>query len=456
MYSFKEYIPFYKRNLRVAGPIILTQLGASLVGFFDTMMVGHYSTTALAAASLANAIFFMVMVFAMGAIMGLTPLVGYEVGRSKIDGVEATRPQISSYLLNATFFTVVLTAVMVVLMCAVIPFFGRMGQDPVVIEEMRTYYILLVISIIPFLLFCLCKQFLEGLGNTFVAMVITLLMNGLNVLLNWVFIFGHWGYEPMGVTGAGIATLVSRILMPIGFISVILWRKDWREYVLAFKLRMCRVREIMKLAHVGIPIGLQTFAETFLFAAAFIIVGWLNKESVAAHQIANQIADLTFMLAMGIGAATTIRVSHQLGSGDIYAVRMASNASIHLCLCVNTLGMIMMVSCRKLLPYLFTSDPDVIAIASQLILMGGIFQYADGMQAVGGAMLRGITDVKVPMLCAFIAYIFIGLPIGIVCTFTLHLGAVGMWIGFIFGLALAAVFFHIRFRKKLKSLFSKK
>ena len=453
MFSFKEYLPYYKRNLKVALPVMLTQLGASLVGFFDSMMVGHYATVDLAAVSFANAIFFTVMVFAMGALMGITPLVGIQVGElaQAPENTNAIRKHISSLFQNGMLFTVLLSGLMLILLGGCIPFLDYFGQDPEVIRVARPYYILIVISLVPFLFFSFFKQFLEGLGNTMVAMVITLVMNGLNILLNWVFIYGNLGFEPMGATGAGLGSLISRIGMPLCFWAVMALRKDWRIY-LSMAWERFSWKRIRELAKIGFPIGGQTLLETFLFTASFVIIGWISKEALAAHQVANQIADMTFMLALGIGSATTIRVSHQLGEGNIHGVRMASNASIHLVLLMNTIGAALMISLRNYIPMLFTEDQEVIAIASQLIIIAGLFQYADGLQAVGAAMLRGLTDVKVPMLIAFVAYILVGLSVGLICAFPLQLGAVGIWVGFICGLALAAVCFHIRFRIKCKSL----
>lgn len=430
---------------------MLTQLGASLVGFFDSMMVGHYATVDLAAVSFSNAIFFTVMVFAMGALMGITPLVGIQVGEMSqgSDTKNVFQQRIASLFQNGLLFTVLLSVVMLVVLSACIPFLDRFGQDPDVIRVARPYYILIVISLVPFLFFSFFKQFLEGLGNTMVAMVITLLMNGLNILLNWVFIYGNWGFESMGAAGAGLGSLISRIGMPLCFFGVMALHKEWKQY-----LRMAWERfswqRVRELAKIGFPIGGQTLLETFLFTASFVIIGWISKEALAAHQVANQIADMTFMLALGIGSATTIRVSHQLGEGNIYGVRMASNASIHLVLLMNTIGAALMIGLRNHIPMLFTEDAEVIAIASQLIVIAGLFQYADGLQAVGAAMLRGITDVRVPMVIAFVAYIVVGLSVGLLCAFPLQLGAVGIWVGFICGLALAAVCFHIRFRRSMR------
>ena len=454
MFSFKEYLPYYKRNLRVALPVMLTQLGASLVGLFDSIMVGHYATVDLAAVSFANAIFFMAMVFAMGALMAITPLVGMKVGEINAhpDDKANIRHKIAILFQNGMLFTILQCVLMLILLGGCLPFLEYFGQDPEVIAVARPYYILIVISLVPFLFFTFFKQFLEGLGNTLVAMIITLTMNALNIFLNWIFIYGNCGFEAMGATGAGIGSLISRIGMALCFALTIWFHRDWKYYIQTFSWSSFSWKEIKQQIKIGFPIGAQTFLETFTFAASFVIIGWISKEALAAHQVANQIADLTFMIALGVGAATTIRVSHQLGEGNLHAVRMASNASIHLVLVINTIGAALMISLRNYIPMIFTEDQEVIAIASKLIIIAGLFQYADGLQAVGAAMLRGITDVKVPMVIAFVSYILVGLSVGLLCAFPLKMGAAGIWIGFIFGLALAAICFHIRFNRKYKQL----
>lgn len=454
MIKFKEYLPYYKRNLKVALPVMLTQLGASLVGLFDSMMVGHYATVDLAAVSFANALFFMAMVFAMGALMAITPLVGIQMGEMNImpEKKADIRQKIAVLFQNGMLFTMLQSALMLILLGGCIPFLSYFGQEPEVIEVARPYYILIVVSLVPFLVFTFFKQFLEGLGNTLVAMIITLAMNGLNILLNWIFIYGHWGAEAMGATGAGIGSLISRVGMALCFGLAMWFHKDWKYYIQTFSWRNFSWSEIKQQIKLGFPIGAQTFLETFTFAASFVIIGWISKEALAAHQVANQIADMTFMIALGVGAATTIRVSHQLGEKNIVGVRMASNASIHLVLVINTIGAALMIGLRHYIPMLFTEDQEVIAIASKLIVIAGLFQYADGLQAVGAAMLRGITDVKVPMVIAFVAYILVGLSVGLVCAFPIGMGAAGIWIGFIFGLSLAAICFHIRFRRLIRKM----
>lgn len=441
---------------------MLTQLGAAMVAFFDSVMVGHYGTADLAAVSFSNALFFTVMVFAMGVVMAITPLVGHVHGRMEKlmmnDANDANgelahkREQITSYLVNGLVFAGLMCVLSIALLAPCIPYLDAFGQEPEVVRCARPYYILIVLSIVPFLLFCFSKQFLEGLGNTFVAMLITVGCNLLNIGLNWVFIFGHFGFEPMGAAGAGLATLIARTLMPICFLVAMLLKDEWRQYVVAARMRLITRREVEHLLTIGTPIGLQSFAEAFLFTASFVIIGWISKEALAAHHIANQMADLTFMLALGIGSATTIRVSHQLGKGDLHAVRMASHASVHLCLLMNTIGAAIMIFGRNYIPYIFTDDENVVPIASTLLVIAGTLQYADGLQCIGAAMLRGIQDVRVPMRIALFAYIGVALPLGLALTFPAGLGAKGMWIAFVVALAIPAVLFHVRFHRQMKRL----
>ena len=457
---FREYLPYYKRNLKVALPVMLTQLGASLVGLFDSIMVGHYATVDLAAVSFSNALFFTVMVFAMGALMGLTPLIGIQVGKisdTTDNSDESTRLAeskniISSLFQNGMLFTILLSIMTLILLGGCIPFLHCFGQDPAVVEVARPYFILIVISIVPFLFFTFFKQFLEGLGNTSVAMVITLVMNGINILLNWLFIYGNWGCPELGATGAGIGSLVARIGMPICFFLVMYFRREWKEYMTSMQWSKFKASVIKELTKIGFPIGVQTLMETIAFTAAFIFIGWISKEALAAHQIANQICDMTFMVILGIGSATTIRVSHQLGANNLHGVRMASNASIHLVLFINTIGAILMIGLRNQIPMLFTEDPEVIAIASKLVVLAGVLQLADGLQVVAASMLRGITDVKVPMFIALFSYTIVCISIGLFLAFPMGMGAVGIWIGFVVGLSVAAICLHIRFRWKFKQI----
>lgn len=440
--KFSEYIPFYKRNLKVAGPVMMTQLGAAMAGIIDSIMVGHFGTVELAAVSFANSIFFTAMVFAFGALMGVTPPVGYAF-------VQGKNERVGSLFRSGMAFALVLAVVLSLLLAAFFPMLTHMGQDEEVIRVATPYYLLAIVGTVPFLLGHYVKQFLEGLGNTMVAMVVTISLNILNIPLNWIFIFGHLGVPALGATGAGIATLIIRVLQPLCLLAVVLGMKRWRPYVKDGRSTLKTAWEVAKL---GLPIGLQQTMEILAFTGSVTLVGWISKEAVAAHQIANHLSDLTFMVSCGIGAATTIRVAHQYGEGKIYEMNMAAKASIHLGLVWSLFGAAVMIGGCRWIPLAFTADEEVIRIASGLLVMSGLFQISDAMQCVGGAMLRGISDVKVPAIIALVAYIVIALPLGYVLMFPVGMGVKGMWVAFIVGLSLAAVMLHWRFRRLVKRL----
>ncbi len=443
--SIREYIPYYKRNLKVAFPVMLTQTGAALVGIADSIMVGHYSTTDLAAVSFGNGIFFTVMVFSMGALMGITPLTGYAF-------VQKDDRRVASLFQNGLLFTLIVGLITCFALAATIPFIPYMGQEEGVAIAAKPYLITRIIGLLPFLYFCLEKNFFEGLGNTIVAMIITFGINALNIFLNWIFIFGHWGASPMGAYGAGIASMIASLLMPIVFFIVILSKHEWRKYLSYFSWSLNSREVLRSLMKVGFPIGIQTTMEAVLFTISFIMVGWINKESLAAHHIANNVADFAFMLSLGVGAGTTIRVSHQYGLKDYHAMRMASRASIHLILFTNTIGASLMIGLCQYIPMIYTTDPEVIRIATPLLVFAGLFQYADGLQCVGAGMLRGVTDVRRPMIYSVICYLILALPLGWILMFPAGMGVIGMWVSFLIALTMMAVLYLVRFRKISRSL----
>lgn len=439
--SFAAYIPFYKRNLRVAGPVMLTQLGAGIAGIIDSIMVGHYGTTELAAVSFANSIFFTWMVFAMGALMGITPLTGYAF-------VQQDEARLKQMWRSGLSFALLLTVAMVLVLVAIAFVMPYMGQDPDVISKAIPYYALATISTLPFLLYHAEKQFLEGLGNTTIAMVVMIVMNILNIPLNWLLIYGHCGLPAMGATGAGVATLIVRVLQPIIIFCIIRYRREWKGYIGGCG----SLRDTWEVIKLGLPIGLQQMMEIFAFTFSVTLVGWISKEAVAAHQIVNNISDLTFLVSTGIGAATTIRVSHQYGAGRIHDMHMAARAALHMALAWSLLAAAVCIGGANYIPRIFTDDPAVLALAGPILILCGLFQISDAMQCVGGAMLRGIADVKVPMGIAFFVYIVLALPLGYVLMFPCGMGVQGMWVAFIVGLTMAAILLHSRWHVLTRSM----
>ena len=450
--SFRDYIPYYKRNLKVAGPIVLSQVGVALTQLVDTFMVSRLGTVELAAVSFASSVSLLGFIFVNGLLMGATPIVGQIYASNEVGSKEEKRRRIGQILQNQMLLAVVSSVLMLGVLFAVRYLLSYMGQDVEVVECAISYFIVLSLSILPNTLFMAGKQFLEGIGNTSVAMIITIIANLVNVLFNYFLIFGKCGFPEMGVLGAGVATLISRIVMPFMLFAVMYWHKEWWAYCQVFKLKLFSWLEVKGILVVGFPIAAHILMEMSAFALSGIMMGWLGAAALASHQIASQMSNLLFMVVLGISAATTIRVSHQYGAKDYNAMRMAANASIHLCLGANFVMGALLIFFRENIAMLFSSDPEVIRLGSQVLIMAGIFQLSDGMQAVGAGILRGLKDVKITMYVAFLAYLVINLPLGYVMAFVVGLGAPGVWIGFIGGLSVAAILFRIRYLRDFKMI----
>tara|TARA_R110002050_G_scaffold135508_4_gene258240 strand:+ start:32932 stop:34266 length:1335 start_codon:yes stop_codon:yes gene_type:complete len=437
-----DYIPLYKKSLHLAFPVILSQIGQVTVSLVDNMMVGHVGTVELAAAAFSINIFHIGMLLGIGITMGLTPLVGHVYSQKK-------EQQVGEYLKNGLFVHGVATLVIGVIMAFISLFLNRMGQPEEVVKQAVPYYLLLVTSLFPMLLFYSFKQFLEGVGNTKIAMYITLTSNLVNIILNYLLIYGKFGFPEWGLNGAGIATLISRIIMPVMLIPFVLKNKQYkREFRIAYHARI-QLKLLKEVFAVGFPIGLQIIVEVSTFSFGAIMMGWISKEALAAHQVAIGLASFTYMISLGLGAGTTILVSHSRGFDDPLKMRRSIYASFHLVVLFMSVMGVLFVLLRHQLPFLFTEDPEVILIAANLLIVAALFQIFDGIQVILLASLRGLSDVKHPMFMAFISYMVLGLPISYLFGIVLGFGAIGVWIGFLSGLAFAALLFSFRLKKHL-------
>jgi len=438
-----EYIPQYKKNLHLAIPVVISQIGQVTVSLVDTMMVGHVGTTELAAASFSNNVFINGMVFGMGITFGMTPLIGKAYGKGNM-------PEALKWLKNGVFTHTIAAFFLAAVMTSVYFFLPAMGQSPEVTALAGPYYLILCASYIPFMLFFTIKQFFEGLGNTRMAMKITIAANLINVLFNYLFIYGKFGFPEMGLNGAGIGTLISRLAMPLMFIYYIAGKPLLLNYFKEAHKMTIEREKIISLLKLGIPIAFQIIVEVIAFSVGAIMMGWHGKVPLAAHQVAIGLATFTYMISLGVSQANTIKVSHQMGLHDYQGLKMAAFASTHLVLAFMSVMGIVFIVARNYLPYLFTTDTEVISIAAGLLIIAAVFQIFDGLQVVMLSTLRGMADVKIPMIFAIIAYLFIGLPISYFFSFTLNAGPVGIWYGFVAGLGIAAIMFYLRFRHNLK------
>lgn len=448
MVSIADYLPVYRKNLKLAIPVIFSQIGQVTVNLADNMMVGHVGTTELAAASFAINVFHIGMLFGLGITMGLTPLVG--------QSFSAKSPQNSgSWLKNGILVYFIASVFLCAGMSAVVFFMNRMGQSEEVVRMAIPYYLIQVSSLVPLMLFFAFKQFFEGIGNTKIAMAITIAANLINIGLNYILIYGKLGFPALGLNGAGYATLISRIIMPVIFVTVIFKQKAFRIYMTeALRAGFERIK-IRRIVSIGLPIGSQMVIEVLSFSLGAIMLGWISKESLAGHQIAISMASMTYMISFGLASGTTIRVSHAFGGHDRNELKQAVWASLHMVVAFMLLMGILFVLLRNHLPLLFTSDPAVVRVAAGLLIVGAFFQISDGIQVVLLGSLRGMADVRIPMFIAFFSYIVVSLPVSYLLAFIFNFGYAGVWIGFVFGLSAAAILFGFRLRSQWRKFESR-
>lgn len=432
------YLKAYISNLKLALPLILSYAGQMVVGLADTLMVGKVGAVPLAASAFANGIFINVLVFGIGISIALTAVVGKAYGAMDL---QACRFWFKQGLLTNLLTGVVL----LVLGLGMVFAMPHMGQAEAVWKGSIPYFIVLMVSILPLQLFFSYKQFAEGLSNTKISMYITLVGNLLNVLLNYILIYGHWGFPALGLMGAGIGTLVSRLFMALAFVYLFKRLRFFKQFH-HNEANPFSKSAFVTLMRLGFPIGLQFVIEVLAFSIGSIMMGWLDVKSLAAHQIVLSIASLTYMMSSGIGSAATIRVSIFRGMNRPLSLKRSAYASLHLVFLFMSITSVLLVLCRMHLPALFISDAEVIRIASGLIVVAGLFQIFDGVQVVGLGILRGMEDVTVPVVMAAFVYLCISIPAGYLLTFTLGFGAVGIWFGYLIGLACYSTFLVFRFR----------
>jgi len=442
MVNISDYFPVYRKNLTLAVPVIFSQIGQVTVNLVDNIMVGHIGTTQLAAASFAINTFHVGMLFGLGITLGITPLVGHS-----FNAKNPKNPGI--WLKNGVIVNFIASILLCTVMASVVLFMNRMGQSKDVVQMAIPFYLIHVSSLIPLMLFFSFKQFFEGIGNTKIAMIITIIINLVNIVLNYVLIYGKFGFPALGLNGSGYASLISRLIMPVIFIFVILRKPAFRIYLLEAMHSGFEKLKIKRIISVGFPIGLQMVIEVLAFTLGAIMLGWISKESLAGHQVAISMVSMTYMISFGLASGTTIRVSHAFGEHDRDELKQAIFASLHMVIAFMSLMGLLFVLLRNQLPLLFTSDPAVVEVAAGLLVVGAFFQIFDGVQVVLLGALRGMTDVRVPMFIAFFSYIIVSLPISYLLAFVFNFGYSGVWIGFVFGLSTAAILFGLRLRNQV-------
>lgn len=452
--ALDQYTREFKYNLRLAFPVIVGLLGHTFVQLVDNIMVGQLGTAELAAVSLGNSFFFVAMSLGIGFSTAITPLVAETDGAKDI---QAGRNVFIHGLLLCTFIGVFLS--LAVLICK--PLLYQMGQPEEVVVLAFPYLKWVAISLIPLITFQGFKQFSEGLSHTRPAMYATLMGNLINVILNYVLIFGFWIFPKMGVEGAALGTLISRCSMLLFMALYVRYNKRFTEFAQGIVLKKSDWNLFKKIIRLGLPSALQMFFEVIFFTAAIWLSGFLGKNPQAANQIALNLSSMTFMFAMGLGVTAMIRVGNQKGKGDFIALKRIAYSIFLLIFLFDVLFCLFFLLMNTYLPWIYLdgTNPlqisdvnEVVRIASSLLVISAFFQISDGLQAVVLGALRGLQDVNIPAWITFFSYGIFGLPISYYLGLHTTMGATGIWIGLLSGLTASAILLYLRFNYMTKKL----
>ncbi len=429
-------------TLRLSIPIIITNMSQIAQGLVDSAMVGAINYKLLAASSLAINVIAIPQIICIGLTIAIAPLVA--IARGRQDAVTASAIVYNGVWLNSIFTMVV----------ALVCFFGspllmHLKQDPEVASLAIPFFRLLAFSLIPMIIFLSLKQFSDALEMTKTGMVIGLASIPLNAFLNWIFIYGNWGFPRMELAGAGVGTLITRTAEAILMFIIIFSHRAYKRYIAARRQAWrLKTKQLKELLHIGIPSGMQYAMEAGAFSVSGIMAGWLGATSQAAHQIALNIASFSFMAALGLAQGGSIRVSHAFGRNDRVGLRRIGISTMYGGIGYGLFCVLYFIAFRYRLPLLFTNEPSVIELAATLLFFAAIFQVSDATQTIGVGLLRGIRDVKLPTLLVAIAYWGIGIPVGYGLAFELKMGASGIWLGLALGLTASSIFCNRRFLRK--------
>ena len=438
-----NHLTHYKALAQLALPIMVGQLGMLLVGFADTIMIGHHSTQELAAASFVNNLLTLAIVTGIGFSLGLTPVVGALQGQKR--QAEAGLALKSSLVANTLVALGLIAAALVLYL-----FLDRLGQPEELLPIIRPYYLIVTLAMLPVMWFNSGRQFTDGIAKPQYGMWILLAGNGLNILGNWLLINGIGPFPELGLNGAGISTIFARNCMALTYLFLIGRGRRFQRYrVGLFRHRGMRPM-VKRLFHLGTPMAMQSGMECASFSLCAILVGWIGTLALASHQIMCIISQFNFMIYLGLGTAVSIRTSHFYGQGRINEVRQTAASGFRLMLLLEVVLSALLFTVHDVMGGWFTDNTEVTAMVSSLFVVFVAYQFGDGMQINYANALRGITDVKALALIAFVAYFLISLPASYLFAFPLDMGLVGVWLGFPFGLTSAGVMLWWRFQRQTK------
>ena len=445
--EFSRYTREFKYNLKLAYPVMIGMLGHIFVQFIDNVMVGQLGTAELAAISLGNSFVFIAMSIGIGFSQAITPLI------AEADGAKKDK-DISRIFEHSFMICLILGLILFTIVFLNRNLLYSMNQPIEVVELASPYLFWVSFSLITIVTFQSFRQFADGLSFTKAAMYSTLLGNVINVILNFLLIFGLWIFPKLGVEGAAIGTLISRICMLTFIIVYLKLHKKLSVYINRFFPSKVQIKRVKKIIYLGLPSALHSFFEVAFFISAVWMSGIIGKNSQAANQIALNLASMTYMVALGVGVAAMIRVGNQRGMMNFIKLREVALSTLFLIIIVDIFFCLIFLIFNDYLPLLYLDPNDannltdvneVLQIASKLLIIAGVFQLFDGIQAVVLGALRGMQDVNIPAFIIFLSYGLIGFPTSYFLGFYTSLSVVGIWIGLMTGLFSSSLFLFLRF-----------
>ena len=436
--QLSAYTKEFGKNLNIAYPVMLGQLGHVMVGLVDNLMIGRLGAAPLAAVSLGNALVFIAMSLGIGFSFAITPLIAETDGANDL---EAGR----SYFHHGLILSTLNGLFLFIMLLIAKPVLYYLDQPPEVVELAIPYLNIVAFSMLPLMAFQAFKQFADGLSQTRYAMYATILSNVVNVIFNYLLIYGIWIFPRLELEGAAIGTLISRFFM-LWFVWEILRRKSkFAEYFKWSKKEMLKWTIFKRLLSLGFPSALQMFFEVAIFTATVFLAGNLGTNPQAANQIALNLSSMTFMIAVGLGVTATIRVGNQVGLKAYRELRRISFSIILLIFLIMGVFALLFILLNDILPTFYIDNIEVVSLAAQLLVVAAVFQLSDGMQVVILGALRGLQDVKIPTLICFISYWIIGFPVSFYFGQPQRLASMGIWLGLLAGLTSSALLLYFRF-----------
>jgi len=442
---FLRYASHYKALWLLGLPIVVGQIGQIVLGFADTMMIGHHSTVELGAAAFVNTMFNLILIAGLGFSYGMTPIIGKLFGQRKDH-------RIGEIVKNGLLANLLVAILMSILLLVLYLNLGNLGQPEELLPLMRPYFMVQLISL-PFVMCFNCmKQFFDGITKTVIPMWVMLSGNIINIIGNWFFIYGVAGFPEMGLFGAGLATLLSRLYMFLVLAVVFFFFRNYKSFRKGFFGGNMNREDFVLLNKMGFPLSLQMGMETASFSLTSVMVGWIGTTALAAHQIMLTISQVCFMMYYGLAAAVAVRISYFTGKNDFPSVLRTSYAGFHMILLLAVCGALPIFLLRHVIGYWFADDAEVAFLVAGTIIPFIIYQFGDGLQCNFANALRGLSYVKPMMYIAFFAYFVVSLPLSYVFGFVMGGGLVGIWWAFPFGLTAAGTLYYLAFSKRYKEL----